>query len=121
DCGETGWQGGEEVLNRQTNENAMNVGPDRQLVNALNSLAPSFASPPSRRRRFGGQSSRFGWLANRSSARLQGAKVGAEGGIRTPTGLLQLAPEASASAVPPLPQVDFSSGQKTQYIRPSAI
>src|SRR4029079_4101581 len=30
---------------------------------------------------------------------------GAEGGIRTPTGLLQLAPEASASAVPPLPQV----------------
>ena len=28
-------------------------------------------------------------------------------GIRTPTGLLQLAPEASASAVPPLPQVDF--------------
>ena len=32
---------------------------------------------------------------------------GAEGGIRTPTGLLQLAPEASASAVPPLPQWDF--------------
>jgi hypothetical protein len=31
------------------------------------------------------------------------ASDGAEGGIRTPTGLLQLAPEASASAVPPLP------------------
>src|SRR6266550_3267454 len=30
--------------------------------------------------------------------------TGAEGGIRTPTGLLQLAPEASASAVPPLPR-----------------
>src|SRR5207245_10930099 len=35
-----------------------------------------------------------------------GESNGAEGGIRTPTGLLQLAPEASASAVPPLPQVD---------------
>src|SRR5437667_27467 len=36
-----------------------------------------------------------------------GQSNGAEGGIRTPTGLPQLAPEASASAVPPLPQVDF--------------
>src|SRR6476660_8344856 len=34
-----------------------------------------------------------------------GLVVGAEGGIRTPTAVRQLAPEASASAVPPLPQV----------------
>ena len=47
----------------------------------------------------------------------RGLVAGAEGGIRTSTGLLQLAPEASASAVPPLPQVvRISPGRNDQYI-----
>jgi hypothetical protein len=50
--------------------------------------------------------SALGWPATSEARRAESS--GAEGGIRTPTGLLQLAPEASASAVPPLPQVDFS-------------
>src|SRR4051812_19557468 len=39
------------------------------------------------------------------------ANDGAEERIRTSTGLLQLAPEASASAVPPLPQVVRETSQ----------
>ena len=45
--------------------------------------------------------------------------IGAEGGIRTPTGLLQLAPEASASAVPPLPQWRKTSRARTFSINQS--
>ena len=52
-----------------------------------------------------------------ASVRTEAESNGAEGGIRTPTGLLQLAPEASASAVPPLPQVVRKTEEtKLQYI-----
>jgi hypothetical protein len=78
--------------------------------------APSTATPTGSRRFFAYSPAFSGPYVKKGPGTPGPCELGAEGGIRTPTGLLQLAPEASASAVPPLPQWKESSRAGTASI-----